>query len=267
MRKSLKSITVILGAVVLSTVAIQASDIIQNIDNSLSGLVIESGDVCGKSAVQINLSTGTICMDIYESSPSETCPVQNPQSGLDTQTNLNNDGCKSVSYPEKDPWRFVSLTQAQQLCARAGKRLPNNDEWYTATLAGLDMTLCNIAGTSVVQTGEVACVTATGVHDMVGNLWEWIDAEVSDGIYNSRALPESGYVQAVDSDGMVSETSGSPYKEYGDDYATINSHGIRGILRGGFYGSRDDAGVYSQNISVQLSAKLPGVGFRCVKSL
>jgi hypothetical protein len=63
------------------------------------------------------------------------------------------------------------------------------------------------------------------------------------------------------------ETTSGVNNEYGSNYAIINLSSVQGILRGGFYVSGDDAGIYAQYISLPLYFKAPGVGFCCVKSL
>lgn len=267
MKKWHKTILVITGAIVFSTVAIQASDVLRDIDGNMAGMVMDSQKPCGPGAVQVILGSGALCVDMYEASTADTCPVALPASGVQTQENMNESDCSAISEKSKDPWRYVSLAQAQQLCARAGKRLPTNDEWYALASSIGDQSACVIHSTAAGKTGDTQCVTQSGIYDMVGNLWEWIDAEVYDGQYNNRPLPESGYVQTVDSNGVVIETSDIGNEEYGDDYATMNITGVRGILRGGFYGSNEDAGLYAQNIAVPLDFKAPGVGFRCVKSI
>ena len=39
------------------------------------------------------------------------------------------------------------------------------------------------------------------------------------------------------------------------------------MIRGGFYGSEDDAGLYTANTSVETSFASQGVGFRCVEDI
>ncbi len=267
MKKWHKTIVVLIGAIVFSTIAIQASDIVRNIQTPLSGLALESQSPCGEGAVLVNFGKGNLCVDIYEASVSSQCPVQNVQNSVDTQDNINDFDCRAQSTPDALPWRYVSLPQAQQLCARSGKRLPTNDEWYSVALGVTDQSQCVTKATGPAETGSSECVTQLGVYDIVGNVWEWIDGQVKDGVYDNRSLPESGYVQLVDTDGVVVKTSASEVQEYGADYATINNTNIRGILRGGYYGSGTDAGIYAQNISVPLDFKAPGVGFRCVRNL
>lgn len=255
------------GALVLSTLAIQAGDLLRGIDTNLSGLAIESEGVCGPGATQLLLGDRALCIDVYEASASAQCPVSDPRNPAETQQNANEFACGPQSVSGAIPWRFVSLTQAQQLCARVGKRLPTNEEWYRAASGLADDTSCVVDGSSAGQTGTSNCVTPSGVHDMIGNVWEWVDEQVVDGVYDGRALPPDGYVALVDTEGVAIETSRDASEEFGKDYAWTSESGVRGMLRGGFYGSGEDAGIYIQNMEVPLDHKTAGVGFRCVKDI
>jgi len=267
MNKLHKSLLVGLGAVVLSTVAIQASDLVRGISGSLSGLVIESEGVCGNGATQFHLGSHSICIDMYEASPSGSCPSQVPSNNIDTQNNANSSSCFAESKEGVLPWRFVSLTQAQQFCARAGKRLPTNEEWYKVASGLGDNSSCITKSQNAALTGSSDCVTPSGVHDMVGNVWEWVDEQAVEGKYHDRMLPQTGYVSLVDSNGAVLETSTEAQDEFGKDYAWTSNQGIKGMIRGGFYASGEDAGMFSQNISVPFDFKTAGVGFRCVRDV
>lgn len=267
MRKQVKIVLVICGAIVFSTIAIQASDIVRNIDGNLASLALHENTVCGEGATLMQLSLGSLCVDVYEASAADTCPFPEPQSEIETQENINHLSCQAFSAPEKMPWRYVSMQQAQQLCARSGKRLPNNDEWYALASGMSDQSGCRTEGSTPIATGQAQCVTHAGIYDIVGNVWEWVDAQVTNGIYNKRPVPNSGYVQLVDGDGVVLETGESGRVDYGDDYANTNSVGVYGMIRGGFYGSGEDAGLYAQNLAVPFDLKAPGVGFRCVRSI
>lgn len=263
-----KGFVVIVAASLLSTLGIYASDALHGVDTQLTGLVSEFSGPCGPQATKLLLGSHTLCVDVYEASAGANCPHQSPNSLSHTQANLNEASCQPASQAQALPWRFVSLTQAQQLCARAGKRLPTNDEWYAFASGLTDRSACVVsAGNSPAKTGTAGCVTSAGVHDVVGNVWEWVDAEVVDGTYNDRAVPASGYVSHVDSRGVVLHTTSSPQTEFGADYAWTKRDGVFGMIRGGFYGSGDDAGIFAQNLSVPFDFKTSGVGFRCVRSL
>lgn len=269
MNRRLKSVLVVVGAIGFSTLAINASDVLRGLDGNLVGLVNQSGGICGDSAVILQLGDHALCVDTYEASPAPSCVVNDPQNEIDTLRNLTDVTCTSQSAAGVTPWRFVSVTQAQQLCARSGKRLPSNEEWYKAVLGMSDVSQCAIGLTEddVQLTGASECETPSGIHDMVGNVWEWVDGQVIDGQYENRDLPSSGYVSLVDTNGVVLETAALPAAEYGEDYAWTSDNGVRGILRGGFYGSQADAGLFTLNAAVDLNFKTAGVGFRCVQDI
>lgn len=257
-----------LGAVALSTLGIQASDMLRGIEGNMLGSLMESGGPCGEGAVQLLLGARSLCVDVYEASPGELCPHNAIAGESDTLNNMTAASCVPVSEAGVQPWRYVSFTQAQQLCARSGKRLPTNEEWYKAVSGLSDVSTCAIdTSGSPLLTGEAKCASPLGVHDLVGNVWEWIDEEVIDGTYNERELPPEGYVSAVDTDGVVSVTDSRPNEEYGDDYAWTKETGVNVMIRGGFYGSRSDAGLYAINSSLDTNFRTAGVGFRCVRDL
>lgn len=263
-----KSLLVGISAVILSTLALQASDSLRGVDTRLTGLVADSGGPCGEGSVQVLLGSHALCVDVYEASPSEECPVVFPKNQIDTQKNMNSVDCMADTTPDAQPWTFVGLTQAQQLCARNGKRLPTNEEWYKFASGMVEQSSCAVEnGSTPTKTGSSGCVTPAGIHDVVGNVWEWIDEEVVDGQYNGRELPESGYVALVDSDGVVVETTTNAQAEFDNDYAWTKPQGVYGVIRGGFYGSGEDAGIFAQNLAVPLDFRTAGVGFRCVRDI
>ena len=64
MKKLRTSFMVGVGAVLLSTLAIQASDSLRGIDTRLTGLVSDSSGPCGEGAVQVLLGSHALCVDV-----------------------------------------------------------------------------------------------------------------------------------------------------------------------------------------------------------
>ncbi len=255
-----------LAAVVISTLGIQASDELSGVSSKLSSSVIGSNSVCDSGSVLFISEGRSVCIDIYEASPSNECSYSTPQSEQETTFNLAQPNCRAASKESAEPWRFVTYTEAKQLCARSGKRLIANNEWYENALSISSPESCFV-NDSLQLTGANKCLSQNGVSDLVGNVWEWMSEVVTEGQVNERNLPDSGYISLVDDIGLVLETTTEPSEKFGSDYAWINGEGVRGILRGGFYGSKDDGGIFSQNITIPLSFASAGVGFRCVKDL
>ena len=236
------------------------------VSTRLSGSVINSGSICPNDTTLIALGTHAICIDNYEASPSVDCPYLEPKNEIETLANLAKGGCRAESHANQWPWRFVKYTEAQQLCARAGKRLSTNDEWYRVALGLENPDNCHLSGGEVKQTGSSNCMTASGVHDLVGNLWEWMDEVVYEGEYKGRLLPESGYVSLVDSEGVVvrraqNQTRASSLIMLGQQPVECMAYCGVVLWQWG------DGGIFAQNMTVPLDFTAAGVGFRCVKDI
>lgn len=273
MRRILKTGGIIIGALAFTTLGISASDTLQGASGSLVSMVFlhnEKASGCGEGAALVVSQGRQLCVDTFEASVGEACPVSDPKNIQETERNLQTQTCAPLSQAERKPWRFVNLSQAQRACAAAGKRLMTNEEWYRAALGTpLDSSsACYIRETATQvprKTAETACRSANGMYDMVGNVWEWVDVSVENGQYNNRTLPAMGYIAQVDADGIALATQEQPDEIYGKDYFWHTTEGVRGMLRGGFYGSGDDGGLYALNASVELGFGSAGVGFRCVR--
>ncbi len=261
-----KGVGVVLGAIIISALGLFASDGLQGIDRDLVALSGGAG-MCSNGTVLMKGSFGPLCVDEYEASPSVKCPHENPGNIIETEENINSKDCYVITVSERIPWRFVSLPQAQRLCATTGKRLPSSDEWYDMAL-GTRSDECVVDENSPQQTGgNESCVSSVGVYDVIGNVWEWTNENVIGNSFQGRELPVTGYVDSVDAGGVAITSSEDVGELYGEDYFWSKEDGVFGMIRGGFFGSQEDAGLYAVNASVQTSFASQGIGFRCVKDL
>ncbi len=244
---------VILGAMVVTFVGVRASD----------WLVTPA--VCPEDMVVVTAVPGVTCVDTYEASPDSSCPhalTENPQQ---TVGNLAVPTCLAKAEENTIPWRFVTREEARQLCARSQKRLPTSQEWYEIMVA-TDMTDCVLDESSALSSGDrPGCKTPGGVFDGVGNVWEWVSEDVVEGEYNNRLLPKDGYVTAVDATGVAIETSELPDDGFDGDYVRTSNSGLFGMVRGGFYRSGEDGGIYALQANIAPTFSSAGIGFRCVK--
>lgn len=256
------------GALIISTLGIFASDTLTGVDSRIGNLAsLGNSGLCPEGMTAWNGGSGTMCIDMYEASPGASCPNQNPKNVLESEKNAGTKGCYAASVRGSAPWTYVTLAQAQRLCAESGKRLPTSDEWYAIAL-GTDASACMIESTAPHVTGTDACVSSAGAHDMVGNVWEWVNETVNGQTYRDRSLPTEGYVSEADASGVAIATDPETGSElYGKDYFWSKAEGVFGMIRGGFYGSGGDAGLYTVNASVPTNFATQGVGFRCVLSL
>ena len=260
---------IVFVAIIITALGIDAADTITGSRGTLLSNVIGQSDThgCpeGMSAVS-NVGTVT-CVDIYEVSTSETCPFVAPENTTDSMKNIESADCLPVTKPDVMPWRYVTRDQAMSMCARIGKRLPTNDEWYHLSLGVAQVhDTCNISSKQASKTGSFEqCVSPQGAYDMVGNVWEWVSDDVIEGMYNDHLLPDTGYVAQVDGTGMPIVTSTEEQALFGNDYFWSKNIGAYGVLRGGYYDSGTDAGIYAVHADTVPTSASAGIGFRCVQ--
>jgi len=265
---------VTVGIVVLTSFTVDATLSGNSLSQSALGILatsVSGNKGCPEGTVSLGGDFDGVCVDIFEASPGDRCPVATISGAQHTRQNMNEGACAPVSAKDKDPWIFVTLHQAQELCGRTGKRLLSNAEWYRASLGSPDLengTTCALHEDTPVRGGAYErCVSGAGVYDMVGNVWEWVDAQVENSVYEGRDVPESGYVAEADGDGVVTKTSDVGSLDYHSDYFWSEREGLFGMLRGGFYGSGNDAGVYSIQAKTVLSFAGNAIGFRCASDI
>lgn len=271
---ALRWLAVTCGVLILTTLGINAFDNLDTPGRSLLGAAFTTltQEGCPDGMVFVGSSTGGMCVDAFEASAGDSCTFDDPQSGKETNDNLALASCVAVSEKNEMPWRSITRQQAELACARAGKRLPNAEEWYRAGLGTPDTDDCNVRDASAIgprATGKNStCATPQGVHDTIGNVWEWVQETVEAGSYNGVPLPAEGYITESDSAGMPTATNVDEGADaYFKDYFWLDHLGTRGIIRGGYWNSGTDAGAYAVNITVPPSFVGNAVGFRCVKDL
>lgn len=263
-----KTIVVIVLAVLVTTLGIDAADTINGSKGTLLSQVIKSGgNGCPPGMVPLQNVPDLKCVDQYEASPGKGCPVSFPQNTIESIKNVDTAACHVESKTGAKPWVFITREQAMQLCARDGKRLPTSAEWYTMSLGmtAIDAS-CNISSKQLAAAGEFSsCQAPSGAYDLVGNAWEWVSDDVINGTYNARPLPENGYVTQTDNGGMAVITSEAEDELFGKDYFWSPHEGAFGIVRGGYYDSGTDGGLYAVHADTPPTAASIGISFRCVQ--
>ena len=264
-----------LFASILVAATIKAGDKVVNLGASLIGVSSEKSDrPCPAGMIFIPSPTGGFCIDKYENSAGNECLFSAPANQNETRKNLDYPNCQPVSVTNAISWRHISQNQAATACAKAGKRLPTNKEWYQAALGTPDKFggpddcfLGQPNSQEPVLTGSRKnCVSSFGAFDMIGNVWEWAEETISDGYYGKRKVPEEGFVKSADNEGVAAETDFQiPDENYGKDYFWIQKEGGQGMFRGGYWGRSDDAGIYAIFAASPPSFAGNAVGFRCAK--
>jgi formylglycine-generating enzyme required for sulfatase activity len=264
------------GATILATCGIYASDVLRVPNKSFLAAIgvgfTKDTELCPDDMVFIDNDRGGYCIDRYENSPALNCVKTEITGSLDTSANLTSQLCKPESKKDSIPWGYVAVHQAEQLCARVGKRLPTNQEWYRAAIGTPDdEQKCAVGRQGVdrpYKTGSnIQCISSLGAIDMIGNVWEWVGETVAEGRLDSIDLPQEGYVSEINDKGVVSRTSTTSDHAFGEDYLFIDKTDTRGIFRGGFWSMNERAGLYTMNVTMSPSFQGVAVGFRCAKSV
>jgi hypothetical protein len=121
---------------------------------------------------------------------------------------------------------------------------------------------------------------STGVWDLNGNVWEWVDLKIGTqtNYLISNGFPGEGYTvpssnnyinQLEASDATVKtmaipSTVGSANASYGNDYYWVNT-GERAAVRGGLWGDGTGAGVFSLVLINAPSSTYTFIGFRAAR--
>lgn len=265
-KQSLRFLLVTVGIVVLTSFTIDATDTFRGSQTALS-IIAEQLTEEGCPLGMVRVADYGFCIDTFEVSASNGCPNREPKNSRDTAQNINELNCHPESSGSILPWTNVTLTQAQALCGKVGKRLPTPLEWYQASLGTPDNArVCNVSG--ALRAGQDSeCRSGANAIDMIGNAWEFVDSIVDTGMVDELSLPEEGYVELVNEAGLPKVTSSTPQMTYNNDYFWSKPNGTYALVRGGFYGSGPDAGIYSAHAAIEQNFSSNAIGFRCAISL
>jgi formylglycine-generating enzyme required for sulfatase activity len=277
-KKTLKYLVVITTSILLVSVSIDAADHYGDYSQSVLSRLVggQAKGPCPDDMVFVPTEDKGFCIDKYEDSTNESCLHPAPASQYETTDNLSQVDCQPISLEGRLPWVNLSQAQAIEACARAGKRLPTAEEWYLASLGTPDQNEgwtaddCQVSNNWPTQPGQTGsgknCRSAAGAYDMVGNVWELVKAESIDGVVGVNKLPEPGYISAVDSHGLpVATDPQTPDVNYNKDYLWVKNGGVRSMARGGYWGSKSEAGRYAVYLETQIESASGGIGFRCAK--
>ena len=254
---------VTIAVIGLTSWTIDATDSLQGSQTALSMLAGKwLSDECAAQTVPVLVAGTTWCVDQFPASVGDSCPQPEPRAPLQTTDNVASATCVPVSQPDARPWTHVAQHQAVQLCARAGKELLPGEVWYRAAL-GTPSRECQTHDSAAGSVRVSSCVSGAGAYAMVGTVWEYV-AEIAEGReVAGHTLPETGYVQAVTAAGWPSASASTTSDLFSGDYVWTHASGTAALMRGGFYGSRDDAGVYTVHAAIAPTFTSGATGFRC----
>lgn len=237
----------------------------------------------GPGGCPVNMApVGPICVDVYEASvwskpPHGNGSPQGQQYGVsadDYPCSDNGNDCSvtaahpiyAASVPGVKPSASITWFQAQQACANVGKRLLRNAEWQMAAAGTPDtggaddgLTSCNTDNLvpGVAPTGSrSSCVSNWGLHDMVGNVWEWVE----DWFQPNTPDVTSVSTPLYGSDGLFG-VNDAPNQTGGAGFPAALIRGGRFVGPAGSSG----AGVFALSAQSAPSDSFIGIGFRCAR--
>lgn len=225
-------------------------------------------------------AVGTWCVDKFEASVWSRPDCTGTQYGHrgDDYTEKagcrdNGSGCRHKIYAcslKAVPANEITWFQAAMACANSDKELLPNAIWQTAALGtpdpGVDNKICNVSNHGApMKSGTLKkCVSAFGVYDMAGNVWEWVAdwGTAAAGKSHPRGA-------AVEWDGDQAEYGNDiMWSVGGQAYTQYNSMGwtkglAPAVKRGGYWGEGPRAGIYAYSAYSGPTDWDMNTGFRC----
>ena len=230
---------------------------------------------------------GGFCIDKYEASRSDATFCDNGNAWTGNCENHYGSSSTPASVADRIPWVSISQTSAATACAAAGKHLCSSAEWMAAAnlngqVYDLDNTTtsdacivdsglycpnhsgssgeaCN-TGSNKDTNAPSNCVSAEGVYDLIGNVWEWTSDEVdvnADSIGGGWNYPNDDVTP-----NLWGNTT--PSSHYGNDgvYTSSTKDG-RAVVRGGRWSVGGYAGLFCIDLSDAPGTSYSSIGFRC----
>ena len=211
---------------------------------------------------------GSSCIDKYEASVwnapiASSATTQYGISVDDYPCSDNGNDCSSThpiyarSVSGVTPSGFITWFQAQQACAMSGKRLITNAEWQMAAAGTPDPGIADNSSSTCATNSDLSstgsrgsCYSNWSVHDIVGNLWEWVADWMQD---NSGSNAGDISSATYGNDGI-----------YGmDDASPETNHFPAALKRGGYWNSGTAAGGFAMDGMLGPSESSSNIGFRC----
>jgi formylglycine-generating enzyme required for sulfatase activity len=177
----------------------------------------------------------------------------------------------AVSVPGVFPSTCITWFQAEQACRLSGKRLITNEEWQAAAAGTPDAgelddqtTTCATNSPFATLTGtRPLCVSVWGVHEMAGNVWEYVAGWVN-------AASTCTNWDALHGDDLACMGTSNPQPPppgelVSREVVSFNPSMPGAVIRGGNYSSGSRNGIFAIHGGIMPNNQSRSTGFRCAR--